>query len=99
MLALLQPQSLFAKAYSDGISKLKFWDPIYEDSLTLIAQLPELAALIYRTTYKSGELIPADPQLDWAGNLAHMMGAPFECGLLEHQCSMLATYSGVCHQL
>ncbi|KAK9812133.1 hypothetical protein WJX73_009895 [Symbiochloris irregularis] len=70
----LQPQSAFAKAYSEGISKLKYWEPTLEDSLTLIAQLPELAALIYRTTYKSGELIAADPKLDWAANLAHMMG-------------------------
>ena len=74
MCACVQPQSLFAKAYSQGINKLKYWEPTFEDSLTLIAQLPELAALIYRSTYKSGQLIAADPQLDWAANLAHMMG-------------------------
>lgn len=70
----MQPQSLFAKSYSEGLNKLKYWEPTYEDTLTLLAQLPELAALIYRSTYKSGQLIPADPSLDWAANLAHMMG-------------------------
>lgn len=73
-IASLQPQSLFAKSYSEGLNKLKYWEPTYEDTLTLLAQLPELAALIYRSTYKSGQLIPADPSLDWAANLAHMMG-------------------------
>ena len=34
-----------------------------------------------RTTYKGGKLIEADPQLDWAGNLAHMMGA---CSVKDH---------------
>ena len=28
-----------------------------------------------RATYKGGKQIEADPKLDWAGNLAHMMGA------------------------
>ncbi len=28
-----------------------------------------------RSTYKGGKQIEADPKLDWAGNLAHMMGA------------------------
>jgi citrate synthase len=70
----LQPGSHFARAYSQGIHKTKYWEPIYEDSLDLIAKLPNIAALIYRNTYKNGELIEADNKLDWAGNLAHMMG-------------------------
>ena len=54
--------------------KSKFWDPVYEDSLDLIAKLPAIAAAIYRNTYFGGELIAADDSLDWAGNLAVMMG-------------------------
>ena len=54
--------------------KSKFWDPVYEDSLDLIAKLPALAAAIYRHSYYGGELIAADDSLDWAANLAVMMG-------------------------
>ena len=32
-------------------------------------------AMVRRSTYKGGKQIEADPKLDWAGNLAHMMGA------------------------
>ena len=45
-----------------------------EDSMNLIAKLPEIAAFIYRLKYKNGDIIPPDPNLDWAGNFAHMMG-------------------------
>jgi citrate synthase len=69
-----QPDSKFAAAYSQGLSKKLFWEPVYEDSLDLIAKMPGIAANIYRRTYKGGKLIEADPKLDWAGNLAHQMG-------------------------
>ena len=72
--SLVQPDSKFAAAYSKGINKMNYWDPIYEDSLDLIAKMPSIAATIYRRTYKGGKLIEADPKLDWAGNLAHQMG-------------------------
>lgn len=48
---------------------------MYEDSLNLIAKLPAIAAHIYRATYKGGNQIAANPKLDWAANLSHMMGA------------------------
>ncbi|KAK9857564.1 hypothetical protein WJX84_011472 [Apatococcus fuscideae] len=70
----LQPESNFAAAYEKGINKMQYWDPVYEDTMNLIAKLPALAATIYRNVYKGGELIEADPNLDWAANLAHMMG-------------------------
>lgn len=72
-----QPTSEFSKAYSKGLHKSKYWDPMYEDSLNLIAKLPAIAAHIYRTTYREGKLIEADPKLDWAANLSHMMGEQF----------------------
>ena len=40
-----------------------------------MAKLPAIAAQIYRSTYKGKAAEAADPSLDWAGNLAHMMGA------------------------
>ena len=70
----LQPDSHFARAYEKGISKKEYWDPVYEDSMNLIAKLPGIAALIYRNTYFGGNTIPHDRNLDWAANLAHQMG-------------------------
>ena len=42
--------------------------------MNLIARLPRVAAYIYRRKYKNGEHIEPDPKLDWAANLAHMLG-------------------------
>ncbi|XP_024371818.1 citrate synthase 4, mitochondrial isoform X2 [Physcomitrium patens] len=70
----LQTQSQFAKAYEEGIHKSKYWQPVYEDSMNLMAQLPEVAAFIYRRVYKGGKTIPPDPKLDYAANYAHMLG-------------------------
>lgn len=70
----LQTESKFAKAYEEGISKKEYWDYTYEDTMTLIARLPRVAAYIYRRKYKNGEHIQPDGMLDWSGNFAHMMG-------------------------
>lgn len=70
----LQVQSEFQKAYEKGIPKSKFWEPVYEDSLNLIASLPEVAAYIYRRIYKGGEVISADTTLDYGANFAHLLG-------------------------
>ncbi|KAI7838691.1 hypothetical protein COHA_007492 [Chlorella ohadii] len=78
----LQVDSKFAADYRAGIHKSKYWEPVFEDSINLIAKLPTIAAAIYRNTYKGGELIEADPKLDWAANLSHMMGYDDE-GCLE----------------
>ncbi|PRW60618.1 citrate synthase [Chlorella sorokiniana] len=78
----LQVDSKFAADYRAGIHKSKYWEPVFEDSINLIAKLPTIAAAIYRNTYKGGKLIEADPNLDWAANLSHMMGYDDE-GCLE----------------
>ncbi len=70
----LQTESLFAKKYAEGMSKKDYWSYAYEDSLNLIARLPEVAAYVYRRKYKGGKTLVADPSLDWAGNFAHMLG-------------------------
>ncbi len=70
----LQTESKFAKAYNEGISKKQYWDFIYEDTMTLIARLPRIAAYIYRRKYKNGDHIQPDGMLDWSGNFAHMLG-------------------------
>lgn len=70
----LQTESVFAKAYADGISKKDYWSYMYEDTLNLIARLPRVAAYIYRRKYRNGDHIQPDGMLDWAGNFAHMLG-------------------------
>jgi citrate synthase len=70
----LQPTSEFVKRYNAGIKKTQLWDPMYEDTMNLLAKLPAVAAYIYRKVYKDGKRIEPDPNLDWGANFAHMMG-------------------------
>ena len=70
----MQRESVYAKRYAEGMKKTDYWDPTYEDAMTLLARLPTLAAYIYRMKYKSDIIIPSDPKLDWGGNFAHMIG-------------------------
>mgnify|MGYP000338726285 FL=1 len=70
----LQTESNFAKAYATGINKKDYWSPVFEDAMDLLARLPRIAAYIYRRKYKNSEHIHPNGLLDWAGNLAHMMG-------------------------
>ncbi|XAR54306.1 citrate synthase [Bertholletia excelsa] len=70
----LQVQSEFQKAYEQGISKSKYWEPTYEDSLSLIAQVPIVASYVYHRIYKNGQVIPKDDSLDYGANFAHMLG-------------------------
>lgn len=70
----LQRNSKFAEAYRNGVKKAEYWKYYLEDSVALIAKLPQLAARIYRHTYFNDKYIDSDPNLDWAGNYAHMLG-------------------------
>ncbi|MDD8020577.1 MAG: citrate (Si)-synthase, eukaryotic [Acidobacteriota bacterium] len=70
----LQKDSVFAERYRQGIHKLDYWDPMYEDTMNILAKLPAIAAYIYRRIYKGNKHIPADPKLDWGANFAHMLG-------------------------
>jgi citrate synthase len=70
----LQTESQFAKRYAKGLNKKDYWEAVFDDSMDLIARLPRVAAYIYRRKYKNGEHIQPNGLLDWAGNLAHMMG-------------------------
>ncbi|MGN6494881.1 MAG: citrate (Si)-synthase, eukaryotic [Agriterribacter sp.] len=70
----LQTESIFARKYAEGMNKKDYWDAMYDDSMTLIARLPRVAAYIYRRKYKGGKHIQPDGLLDWAGNFAHMLG-------------------------
>ncbi|MCW3788024.1 citrate (Si)-synthase [Plebeiibacterium sediminum] len=70
----MSTESQFRKAYLIGMDKKNYWDPTYEGVMDLISRLPIIAAYIYRRVFHQGDHIPPDPSLDWAGNLAHMMG-------------------------
>jgi len=70
----LQRDSKFAHSYAVGVHKSKYWEMMYEDSMNLIAKLPQIAAMIYRKEFKNGDFIEPHPQLDWAANLSYMMG-------------------------
>jgi len=70
----MSKSSKFKRAYESGVNKKEFWDSTYEGVMDLLARLPRIAAYIYRRTYHNGNHIEPDASLDWAGNLAHMMG-------------------------
>ncbi len=70
----MSTESKFRKAYLTGMDKKDYWDPTYEGVMDLISRLPIIAAYIYRRVFHKGKHIDPDPSLDWAGNLAHMMG-------------------------
>jgi citrate synthase len=75
----MQTDSIFARSYREGMAKTEYWKAMFDDSMVLLARLPLLAAYIYRRSYKNGKHIPpADKHMDWAGNLAHMMGVEGE---------------------
>lgn len=70
----MQTESQFAKKYSEGIAKKDYWSYVYEDSMNLIAKLPEVAAYVYRRKYKKGIAINSLSNMDWGGNFAHLLG-------------------------
>jgi citrate synthase len=70
----MQTESNFAREYAVGLNKKDYWSIIFDDCMDLIARLPRIAAYVYRRKYKNGEDIQPNGLLDWAGNLAHMMG-------------------------
>jgi citrate synthase len=70
----MENESQFRKQYDEGMGKDKFWEPMYEDSLNLIAWMPAVAAYIYRKRFNKGARIEPDKNKDWAANFAHMLG-------------------------
>lgn len=72
----LSHTSEFAKAYEQGISKADYWEPTFNDCISLLAKLPMIAAKIYQNTYKTGHDLPAkiDMDQDWSYNFAAMLG-------------------------
>ncbi len=67
-------ESFFTRKYHAGVNKMDYWEPMYEDSLNLLAKLPEIASYIYAKLYRDGNRIQSNPNLDMGGNFAFMMG-------------------------
>ncbi|CZT13785.1 probable methylcitrate synthase [Rhynchosporium graminicola] len=72
----LSHTSQFAKAYEAGINKADYWEPTFDDSISLLAKLPTIAAKIYQNSYQGGGALPAkvDLEQDWSYNFAAMLG-------------------------
>ena len=72
----LNHTSVFAKAYEKGINKADYWEPTFDDSISLLAKLPTISAKIYQNAYHGGGPLPAaaDPNQDWSYNFAAMLG-------------------------
>ncbi|KAG0228118.1 citrate (Si)-synthase [Actinomortierella wolfii] len=69
----LQHESEFAKAYQKGLHKNDYWDTTYEDSMNLIAKLPNIAGRIYQNVFKQGKIGEINPNLDYSANLANLL--------------------------
>ncbi|EGV60610.1 citrate (Si)-synthase [Yamadazyma tenuis] len=70
----LESESQFAKAYAQGVHKSKYWEYTYEDSIELLAKLPNIAARIYRNVFHDGKLGKIDSSLDYSANLSNLLG-------------------------
>lgn len=83
--SVLNHDSKFAKAYENGIHKSKYWETTFDDSLDLIAKLPQIAAKIYQNTYLGGGALPGkiDLDRDWSYNYALMIGKEQETGFVD----------------
>ncbi|MFQ6604071.1 MAG: citrate (Si)-synthase [Fidelibacterota bacterium] len=79
----MERESVFRKQYDEGLAKQDYWKAILEDGIRLVAKLPSLAAGIYRMRFDKGDRIAPDPNLDWGGNFAHMLGIDDPDGTLK----------------
>lgn len=71
--AALNTESAFAKKYAEGLNKADYWEPTFDDSISLLAKLPRVAATIFN---KEAVDMPLDMDQDWAYNFAKLLGKP-----------------------
>ncbi len=73
----LQTESKFARLYHEGsINKNNYWESTLDDSLDLIARLPEVASIIYRNSFKGGVHVEHDLRTapDLSSGFCQMLG-------------------------
>lgn len=71
---VMEKESKFRAGYDKGMKKTEYWEPMLEDSLDILAKLPNIAAGIYRMRFNKGPRIAPKKDLDWGANYAHMLG-------------------------
>lgn len=70
----LQERSQFAREYATGhLTKDRMWEAAFEDVNNLVASLPSLASLIYRTRFGK-QAVTSGKSMDWAGSFAEQLG-------------------------
>ncbi|OAA60256.1 citrate synthase [Niveomyces insectorum RCEF 264] len=72
----LSHTSAFAAQYASGMNKADYWEPTFDDAISLLAKLPTVAAKIYQNSYRGGGALPAevDVNQDWSYNFAALLG-------------------------
>lgn len=78
----MEKESKFRKAYTEGMKKTEYWEPMLEDCLDILAKLPGIAAGVYRLRFKKGNRIAPKKELDWGANYARMLGLKDPSGTL-----------------
>jgi citrate synthase len=71
---VMEGESEYRRRYTEGMTKMEYWEPTLTDSINLLAKLPALAAGVYRLRFDKGARIPYDKNLDWGGNYAKLLG-------------------------
>ena len=72
---MCQPSSHFAKAYSSGVHKSKYWEATYEDAIDVCAKVSRIAAIVFHNKYGDNNKIPnRDAALDYGANYANQLG-------------------------
>lgn len=75
-LLMLQERSVFSQKYQSGtMKKDQMWEYAFEDINNVIALLPSIASMIYRSTFDKKAVEKFDPKVkDWAGVFAQQLG-------------------------
>jgi citrate synthase len=71
---VMEGESKFRTAYSEGLHRDDYWKPTLEDALDLLARLPAIAAGIYRMRFRKGPRLAARRDLDWSADFARLLG-------------------------
>ncbi|KAK9466985.1 citrate synthase-like protein, partial [Lipomyces arxii] len=82
----LNHESVFAKLYEQGkITKANYWEPTFDDCITLMAKLPIIAAKIYQNTYRGGGQLPGKiaRDADWAMNFSNLLGVSKDADFVD----------------
>ncbi|OJJ43043.1 hypothetical protein ASPZODRAFT_1206617 [Penicilliopsis zonata CBS 506.65] len=75
VVAALNTESVFARAYEKGLNKADYWEPTFDDSISLLAKIPRVAALVfYPDQVDTLGVRELDPSQDWSHNFAELLG-------------------------